>query len=119
MPLLLQLLLDVAYPLLLIVIPTSRQASNAQGLSLPPCRWLNVIKLSVLQGVWARMSDAVVTAWRMLDEDLHREEAESPFQLDKSVSHSLAGCVLPAHVASASSLLWCTLFTYTGRLPLG
>lgn len=71
--------------------PAGKPQSSELG--LPHSGWLYVTQLFVLQGVWARMSDEVVKAWRILDEDLHREEAESPFQLDKSVSHSSAGCM--------------------------
>lgn len=64
-----------------------------QSLALPVLAGLYVTQLFVLQGVWAKMSDAIDRTWQALDEDLHREEAESSFQLDRSVSYSVAGCL--------------------------
>ena len=94
--LLLQQLWDAACHLLFNASPTSRQASK-QASALPHSGWLYIAEHFALQGVWARMSDAVDRTWQALDEDLHREEAESPFQLDRSVVHSIASCVQCVH----------------------
>ena len=48
--------------------------------------------LHMLQGVWAKMSDAVDRTWQILDEDLHREEAESVHELEKYAPADCCPC---------------------------
>ena len=89
--LLLQQLLHAACHVLCNASPTSRQGSKQASAFLVLAGYI-LCRAFALQGVWARMSDAIDRTWQALDEDLHREEAEFPFQLERSLLHSIAGC---------------------------
>ena len=95
----------------------AQPAGKPQDAEVSPPRscWLYISELFALQGVWARMSDAIDRTWQALDEDLHREEAESPFQLARSVSHSTLHC---RHAHQQAPKFW-TALTHGGHLPLG